>query len=707
MSHYDADSLYELVPSVYRQRDAERGYPLRDLVAVLAAQAQVSARDIERLQDNSFIETCDEWVVPYIGDLLGVRGLRPDRATSARAEVANTISYRRRKGTASVLEQLARDVTGWPARVVEFFELLAASQFITNHVRLHAPATARIRESELMELVDTALDVTAHSVDVRRIEPREGRHNIPHVGLCLFRLQAIPQLLTEPHVVDAGNGHYAFSPLGHDMPLFTDPESETGTASIAEEHHLPVAIRRRALHADLGDGSAGGRYVGKGLSLGLFEVSGGDWQPLPGPYVACDLGDWNRALPPGVVAIDPVLGRLRFAVPADAPEGFRVSSHMGFPQLMAGGQYDRAGEVSVTAPAHHLWVGDAGDPELIANPDIDTTSARFFDTVSDAIVQAQNGWNAPETHFIEIVDSRTYRENLPTVTIPPGGRLVLRAADGCRPTVMLGADLEIEGEADSSVELDGLWIAGGAVVVKELAGPVGLDELKLSHITLVPGGVLQEDGSPVTPGAVSLAVEPNSTEVTISKSILGGLRTAPEAAVAISDSVVDVHDPVGEVAFGGLAGGPAHGGPLTVVRCTIIGRIDTAELTLGEDSLFLGVVIAERRQRGCVRYSWVARGSRVPRRYRCQPVIPGGSTDHEAQRIASRLAPRFVSRSYGRPDYCQLHWHGPVEILRGASTGAEMGVYADLQQPQREDDLRLRLDEYLPVGLEAGILFAT
>ena len=60
------------------------------------------------------------WAAPYIGDLVGYRvihGVVPEVA-SPRAEVANTIAYRRRKGTAAVLEQLARDVTGWPARVV-------------------------------------------------------------------------------------------------------------------------------------------------------------------------------------------------------------------------------------------------------------------------------------------------------------------------------------------------------------------------------------------------------------------------------------------------------------------------------------------------------------------------------------------------------------------------------------------------------------
>ena len=78
-------------------------------------------------------------MAPYIGDLIGYRtlhGVVPNVA-SPRADVANTIRYRRRKGTASMLEQLARDVTGWPARAAEFFQLLGWTQNM-NHLRTHA-----------------------------------------------------------------------------------------------------------------------------------------------------------------------------------------------------------------------------------------------------------------------------------------------------------------------------------------------------------------------------------------------------------------------------------------------------------------------------------------------------------------------------------------------------------------------------------------
>lgn len=43
-----------------------------------------------------------------------------------------------------MLEQLARDVTVWDARVVEFFELLITTQYM-NHLRLHNKASPDLR----------------------------------------------------------------------------------------------------------------------------------------------------------------------------------------------------------------------------------------------------------------------------------------------------------------------------------------------------------------------------------------------------------------------------------------------------------------------------------------------------------------------------------------------------------------------------------
>ena len=49
----------------------------------------------------------------------------------------------------------------------------------------------------------------------------------------------------------------------------------------------------------------------------------------------------------------------------------------------------------------------------------------------------------------------------------------------------------------------------------------------------------------------------------------------------------------------------------------------------------------------------------------------------------------------------------PLEIRTGAEGGSEMGVFHSLFLPQREENLRVSLQEYLRFGLDAGLFFVT
>src|SRR5258708_1330277 len=89
------DRLYELVPVVYRLRDAEQGYPLRALLQAIAEQANLIEDDIARLYENWFIETCDDWVVPYIGALVGYQPVAAAVDTGRRGAPAALMSSRR------------------------------------------------------------------------------------------------------------------------------------------------------------------------------------------------------------------------------------------------------------------------------------------------------------------------------------------------------------------------------------------------------------------------------------------------------------------------------------------------------------------------------------------------------------------------------------------------------------------------------------
>ena len=48
---------------------------LRQMLGEVAVQAGILEQDMEDLYQSWFIETCDDWVVPYIGALLGTRTL--------------------------------------------------------------------------------------------------------------------------------------------------------------------------------------------------------------------------------------------------------------------------------------------------------------------------------------------------------------------------------------------------------------------------------------------------------------------------------------------------------------------------------------------------------------------------------------------------------------------------------------------------------
>ena len=99
---YYAERLWQLLPAVYRTADTDSFTapgPLRELLNRIGAQVAVVRRSIDRLWADQSIETCDDWVIPYIGDLLGTNLVGNLDARAQRLDVAKTIHYRRRKGT--------------------------------------------------------------------------------------------------------------------------------------------------------------------------------------------------------------------------------------------------------------------------------------------------------------------------------------------------------------------------------------------------------------------------------------------------------------------------------------------------------------------------------------------------------------------------------------------------------------------------------
>ena len=108
------DYLWRLLPELYRASDSDdpdKPVPLRELVGRLGAQIAVVRRSVDRTLEDQSIESCDDWLIPYIGDLLATNIVAGLDARAQRLDVAKTIYYRRRKGTPAILEEIAADIT--------------------------------------------------------------------------------------------------------------------------------------------------------------------------------------------------------------------------------------------------------------------------------------------------------------------------------------------------------------------------------------------------------------------------------------------------------------------------------------------------------------------------------------------------------------------------------------------------------------------
>lgn len=717
------DRLYALLPAIHRIRDAENGYPLKALLRVITEQVNVVEDDIAQLYDNWFIETAEDWAVPYIGELVGYRpvagGTLPSGRSDpghggilvARQEIANLIRYRRRKGALALLELLANDIAHWPARAVEFYRLLGWNQNI-DHPHPHRHRLADLRQVDALDRLGGPFDPVSRTVDVRQIDSdrTRGWHNIPSVGVFVWRLRSNAVTRTSACCIESTGPHcFTFSVLGQDAPLFVAPRPETDPTHIAGELNVPAPIRRLAFDQRPAD------FYGALASLAIWTDGWAGYpadQPVPlSAIIPADLSEWRYVTPANSIAVDPVLGRMAFP-PSQLPKkGARVSYHYGFPADMGGGEYRR----TVRNPSGPVTIYRVGEGQR-------------YRRIADALAQWRT--ERPDHAIVEIAASGVHVEPL-SIALADDQSLELRAADRARVVLRLldwqtdlADALSVTLGIGSRFTLDGLLVTGRPVQIQAAEGPdrggVCPAEVVIRHCTLVPGWALECNCDPKRPAEPSLELNNIRARVRIEHSITGSIHVHENEVrldplpIEICDSIVDATN-ASRQAIGAPGGGWAHA-TLSVRRSTVFGIVDVHAIALAENSIFTSCVNVARRQLGCMRFCYVPAGCRTPRRYHCQPdgVVAAVServTDParcviEIANERLRVTPQFTARRYGMPAYAQLADGCAAEIRRGADDQSEMGAYHDLFQPQREASLRARLDEYTPAGMDVGIIFA-
>jgi hypothetical protein len=225
MSTHKRVELYRRLPEIYRIKDeglpenylrnGERvaAWQLRSYLEPVADMFSAIHENIESLYHDFFIETCDDWVIPYIADLLGTSHLSGDVWT-LRADVADTIALRRRKGTLGAIELLSFILTKWGVHCVELMENMVWNQHL-NHQRpdrggvppygLPTPrsapirgGTVNLRDPSLLSQLHTPFDPFAHVADVKPHEIGQVRYNLPNLAIYFWRLKAYRLNVTKP-----------------------------------------------------------------------------------------------------------------------------------------------------------------------------------------------------------------------------------------------------------------------------------------------------------------------------------------------------------------------------------------------------------------------------------------------------------------------------------------------------------------------------
>lgn len=729
---YFTEKIWEMIPAIYRHEDglAENPDVLRALVEIIAEQAALLRRSQDRLWEDQFIERCDEWAVPYIGDLLGTRLISALNKRGRRVDVAKTIYYRRRKGTVRILEELISDISGWEGGVVENFRRLGR----TRHGLDPLPAAlagrfsgtlpggfADLRRQAASELANSPFDEYHHTADVRRHKGLHGRYNIPKLAFYLYRLTAYAVRGSTPFSM-GDDLAFTFDPSGRDIPLFARRNRTDiynwDTWRPAYEWELPTPIRCRLLgHAEfeitesliqklvndhgLSAGAAdelrtlrGWRFKSEGRLRQTLETLGSSAElfadsiflPLLHGALVDDCG--KHGLLPGSPGKEASL-----MVTAGDPEGMISPERIQAGRLENWGSNAASHSRLVIDPerGRFLFVGDPAEPEVSVmyhygfpgEVGAGTYDRRDVERCEPDQLIPVGGGALPaagiQTDGVnQFEDSKTYLLNEDITGIE---ELTLQAANRERPYLRLQDNLVLQTLAGQGARLsmEGLWFGGEGSEPREMILQGEYECVVISHSTLDPGGDTDVAGNTIFP--VHLVIEATVETMIIDMSITGPIFIRHDGLVEkliVQDSIIQSVDP-------GVTALSINAGNVEMNRTTVFGALEVHRLQASE-TLITGPGAVNDTQNGCFRFSAAPAGSRLPRPYESFLFLK--DTNHW-----------FTSRRFGHPAYSQLSETAPLELRRGAENGSEIGVYNSQITPIKLDSLQAKVEEYMPFGL--------
>ena len=530
--------LFERLPAIHKIKDAELGGPLQAYLAPVEQAFNAVKDSIDALYHDLFIDTCADWVIPYIGDLLGTSHLAGDPWT-LRADVADTIFLRRAKGTLGAIERLAHDLTGWGAHPVELRENLVWAQAL-NHQRPDRgglPAYgdppygrhtvvrggfATIRDPAVLSQIGTPYDTFARFPDVSTVRPYNIQYNLPNLAVFLWRLAsygidiqtklASPTPATNP-VGATVVARFFVHPLGRPARLFGrstyDPDRRPVVLTPLDAQPAPIPRARLGPESINPKDPIGVANPSAYVAVTEYDptqpIAHGDLPieihvplglPLGWTVRGANLCAWEGGLAPPLapneIAIDPVIGRIAVGVASQAIADTLVA------ELALSYHYAAVGPVG----AHPVGRDPLPDGVTVTVT-VDQTAGS--QTLEQALVALATVTTAPLV--IELADNQIHELDANAVggtgELLVGRPFYLRAANEQRPIVRLAQPLRFvsvqldETTVNTTVRIDGvMFVAGPAFAPTDpLISRVAIESLDLRGCTLDPGGDRVLNGS--------------------------------------------------------------------------------------------------------------------------------------------------------------------------------------------------------------------
>jgi hypothetical protein len=724
---YYAGKLWALMPAIYQAEDSSvigQNGPLREIVNRIGAQAAILRRSIDRTWEDQSIESCDDWVIPYIADLLATRLVSASDPRGRRIDVARTIYYRQRKGTLGVLEEISHDITGWDAKCVEFFRRMGrtphrldpeigwpasapsfsqaqalqdAEQIVGRFTRMPTHGTADLRSPHTGRLCRTAFDELSYTADMRIGKDHTGWYNIPRLGVFVWRLYSMRVDGVTPVPFTGCPDKLTCDPSGRIIPLFAASTRTYGDAWVTPtEQQVPGRVSRLLwlaspddLYADIDVYT--GAMVPKSFALYTIDNLGTSTESLS----LTSLSDVSAdpANPSSqTYYIDPEQGVV-YVLEGSPPATLATGYQFGFSSAIGAGPYDRRVPGQPQPPVGtRVWGGGSTAPSTAITAALAAAGGNpVVVTIADSLTY---------TGVANVTVEDTTHATPITLTLNAGNELrpLIRIPMPSAPTPVVWTFTGVAGTSgapSSSLVLDGLWIAGGEI---RLTGT--FDTVTINMCTLDPGNAGATADSYATAadgrilGACRLLVDATVKNLVINRSITGPILVEPGSGglvetMTITDSIVQ-----------GLLYDAIDSGSLGVVmmqRSTILGGASFHRLE-ASNSIFHDLFTVTDRQHSCLRFCAFASIPNSP-----SSVVPRHYESHHLEPVQSI----FTSVSFGDPGYAQLADFAPTILHIAAEGGSEVGAFSREKNAIKEESLLLKLLEYMPVGLSPVIIHVT